>query len=114
MFLVYPCLLLDNEIYWSLILSTSYIQSYSNPILLASCKPPDHVMDNYDGQNFSLKLRFHVWTGLDVVMVACVIYPRTLHMSIWLFQFITGVTFRWDYVMCWIVDMLVWIVIWKK
>ena len=37
-----------------------------------------------------------------------------ISLTMWLFQFITGINFKWDYVIGRSVDLLVWIGIWKK
>ena len=39
---------------------------------------------------------------------------QSFHLTIWLFQFITGVTFKWDYVIRCSFAMLVWIGLWTK
>ena len=77
-------------------------------------KPPDHVKDIYDGQNYDLKTRVEIWTRIDAVPVDYGTFSHTFHLTMWFFQFITGVTFKWDYVMWCIISLLVCIGILTK
>ena len=41
-------------------------------------------------------------------------FTQTINLTIWDFQFITGITFKWDYVMWHIIALMVWIGRWAK
>ena len=41
-------------------------------------------------------------------------FAQTFHLTMWLFQFITGINFKWDYVIRRSVALLVWIGLWTK
>ena len=51
---------------------------------------------------------------MDVFPVEYGKFDQTFQFRMWFFQFITGIYFKWDYVMWHIVALLVWIGIWKK
>ena len=46
---------------------------------------------------------------MDVVPVEYVTFAQTFHLTMWFFQFITGINFNWDYVIRRSVVLLVWI-----
>ena len=97
---------------WSL--RTSSSQCHNNPVLVPPGKPSDPVKDIYDGQTYDLKTRVDTWTRMDVVPVEYEKFAQIFHLTMWFFQFITGITFKWDYVIGCSVDMLVWIGLWTK
>ena len=41
-------------------------------------------------------------------------FTQTFHLTMWFFQFITGITFKWDYVIGRSVALLIWIGLWTK
>ena len=49
-----------------------------------------------------------------MVLVEYGTFAQTFHFKIWFFQFITGISFKWDYVIGRSVALLVWIGIWTK
>ena len=114
MMLVWQWLPLGRESYWSWSLSTSSIKCHSNPVLVPHIKPPDPVMDIYDGQTYGLITSVDIWTRMDVVPVKYGIFDQMFHLMMWFFHFITGITFKWDYVLWIIIDMLVWNGLWKN
>ena len=67
--------------------------------LLNPWKTPDPIMDCDDGHISSLKIRVGICTRMDVVQVEYVTLAHMSHLIMWLFQFITGITFRWDSIM---------------
>ena len=75
-------------------------------------KPPDPVKDLYEGQTYDLKTRVDIWTRMDEVPVEHGIFSQTFHLTMWFFQFITGINFKWNYVIGRSVTLLVWI--WSK
>ena len=83
-------------------------------VLVPPRKPTDPVKDLYDGQPYEPKTRVDIWTGMDVVPVEYGTFTHTFHLTMWLFQFITGMNFKWDYVPCRIIAILVWIGLWTK
>ena len=93
---------------------TSSSQCHNNPVLVPPGKPPDPVKDLYDGQIYDLKTRVDIRTRLDVVPVEYGTFAQTIHLTMWFFQFITGITFKWDYVIGRSVAMLIWIGLWTK
>ena len=114
MMLVWPWILLERESCWRCILRTSSSQCHNKPVLVPPRKPPDPVKDLYEGQAYDLKIRVYIWTRMAVVPEEYVTFAQTFHLTIWFFQFITGINFKWDYVMWHIIDLLVWIVLWTK
>ena len=40
-----------------------------------------------------------IWMRMDVVQLDYGIFAQTFHLTIWFFHFITGITFKWDYVL---------------
>ena len=109
-----PWISLERESFWRWIIMKSSIQCHNNPVLVPPRKPPGPVKDLYDGQIYELKTRVDIWTWMDVVPVEFGIFAQTFHLTIWLFQFITGITFKWDYVIGRSVALLVWIGLWTK
>ena len=93
---------------------TSFSQCHNNPVLVPPRNPPDPVKDIYDSQIYDLKTRVNIWTRMDVVPVEYGTFAQKFHLTMWFFQFITGITFEWDYVIGRSVDLLVWIGIWTK
>ena len=51
---------------------------------------------------------------MDLVPVVYGTFAQTFNLMMWLFQFITGINFKWNYVIGRIVVLLVWIVLWTK
>ena len=94
--LMWPCILLERGCCWRWSLSTSSSQCHNNPVVLPPHKPPDPVKDLYDGQTYDLKTRVDIWTSMHIVQVEYVTFNQTFHLMMWLFQFITGLTFKWD------------------
>ena len=68
----------------------------------------------YDGQIYDLKTRVDIWTRMDVVPVEYGTFAQTFHLTMWFFQFITEITFKWDYVIRRSVSLLIWIGLWTK
>ena len=93
---------------------TSSSQCHNNPVLVPPRKPPDPVKDLYDGQIYDLKTRVDIWTRIHVVPVEYGTFAQTFHLTMWFFQFITGITFKWDYVIGRSVALLIWIDFWTK
>ena len=114
MMLVWPWILFERENCLRWILRTSSSQCYNNPVLVTPNKPPDHVKDFYDGQTYDLKTSVDIWTRVDVVPVEYGTYAQTFHLKIWFFWFITGITFKWDYLMWCIIALMVWIFLLTK
>ena len=73
---------------------TRYSQCHNNPVLVPPPKPPDPVKDIYDGQTCDLKTRVEIWMRVDVVPVEYGRFAQTFHLTMWLFQFITGINFK--------------------
>ena len=107
-------ILLERESCWRCNLTTSSSQCHNNPVLVPHCKPPDPVKDLYDGQIYHLKTRVDIWTRMNVVPVEYGTFTQTFHLTVRFFQFITGINFKWDYVIRSSVALLVWIGLWKK
>ena len=89
-------------------------QCHNNPVLVTTCKPPDHVKYFHDSQTYDVKKLVDVWIRMDVVQVEDGILSQTFHLTMYFFQFVTGVNFKWYYVMWCIIALLVWIVPWIK
>ena len=109
-----PWISLERESCWRWNLMTSSSQCHNNQVLVPPRKPPDPVKDIYDGQTYDLKTRVDIWTRMDAVPVEYGTFSQTCHLTMWFFQFITGITFKWDYVIGRSVDLLVWIGLWTK
>ena len=107
-------ILLERESCWRWRLRKSSSQCHNNPVLVPPRKPPDHMKDIYDGQTDDLKTRVDIWTSMGVVPVEYGTFDQTFHLMMWFFQFITGITFTWDYLIGCSVALLVWIGIWTK
>ena len=105
---------LERESCWRCILRTSFSQCHNNPVLVPPREPPDHARILYDGRAYDLKTRGGIWTRVDVVLVEYGTFAQTFHLTILFFQFITGVNFKWDYVIGSSVALLVWIGLWNK
>ena len=95
-------------------MKTIFIKYHNKPVLVPPCKPPDPVKDLYDGQIYDLKTRVDIWTRMDVVPVDYGTFAQTFHLTMFFFHFITGITFKWDYVIGRSVALLIWIGIWTK
>ena len=93
---------------------TRFFQCHNNPVFVPPRKPPDPVKDIYDGHTCDLKTRVDIWTRMDVVPVEYVTFAQTFHLTMWIFQFITGVTFKCYYVLWCIIYLLVWIGLWTQ
>ena len=74
---------------WIWILRKIPIQSHSILVLVPPIKPPDTVMDHYDGQTYDLKIRMDIWRSMDMVPVEYGIFPQKSHLKMWFFKFIT-------------------------
>ena len=72
------------------------------------------MKDIYDGQIYDLKTRVDIWMDMDVVPVEYETFAHTFHLKTCFFQFITGITFKWDYVIESSIALLVWIGICTK
>ena len=93
---------------------TSFNHCHNNPVLVPPRKLPDPVKDLYDGQTYDLKTRVDICTRMDIIPVEYGTFTQTFHLMMWFFQFITGITSKWDYVIGRSVDLLVWIGLWNK
>ena len=72
------------------------------------------MKDLYDDQTYDLKTRVNIWTRMDVVPVEYGKFDQTFNSKMWFFKFITGINFKWDYVIGRTVALLVWIGLWNK
>ena len=97
---------------WSL--RTSSRHCHNNPVLVPPCKAPDYVKNIYDGQTYDMKTRVDIWTKIYIVPVEYGTFNHTFHLMMWLFQYITGINFKWDYLIRCSVALLVWIDLWTK
>ena len=70
--------------------------------------------DIYDGQTYDLRTRVDIWTSMDVVSVEYGTFSNIFNLTMWLFEFINGIAFKWYYMMWCIIDLLVWIGLWNK
>ena len=77
-------------------------------------KPPDPVKDINDGQTYDLETRLDIWTSMDVFPVEYGTLSQEFHLTMWFFHFITGITFKLDYVIWRSIALLVWIGLWSK
>ena len=93
---------------------TSSSQCNNNPALVPPRKPPDHGKDLYDRQTCDLKTRVDIWTRIVVVPVEHVKFDQTFHLTMWFFQFTTGIDFKWYYVIGRSAALPVWIGLWTK
>ena len=92
----------------------NYSQCQNKPVLVPPSKPPYPVKDLYDGQTYDLKTSVDIWTRMDVVPVEYGTFAQTFHLTIWFFQFVTRIIFKWDDVMWRTIDLMVCIGIWIK
>ena len=111
---VWTWILLEKEISWSWSLRKISNQCRSNLISVPPRKPPDPMNGIYGGQTYYSRTRVDTWTRMDVVPVEYGTFAQNFHLMIWFFRFITGINFKWDYVMWQIIDMLACIDIWTK
>ena len=65
-------------------------------------------MDIYGGQTYCLKKRVGIWKSIDVVPVRYGIFSQTFHLTMRFFRFITFISFKWYYMLCQIISLLVW------
>ena len=72
------------------------------------------MKDIYDGQTYDLKTRVDIWMRMDIVPVEYGTFAHTFHLTMWFVQFITGIAFKWYYVIGRSVALLVWIGLWTK
>ena len=72
------------------------------------------MKDLYDGQTYELETRVDIWLSLDVVPVEYGTFTQKFHLTMWFFQFITGITFKLDYLIGHSVALLAWIGLWNK
>ena len=72
------------------------------------------MKDFYDGKTYDLKTRVDIWTRMDMVPVEYGNFSQKFNLKIWFFQFITGITFKWDHVMWNVISLLMWIGICTK
>ena len=112
--LMWPWISLERESCWRWILRKKAIQCHNNPVLVPPHKPPYPPKVSYDGQPYDLKTRVNIWMKMDVVPVEYGTFSQTFHLTIWFFQFITWITFKWDYVIGRSVALLICIGPWKK
>ena len=111
---MWPWISLERDSCWRWILSTISRKCHNNPVLVPPRKPPDPVRYIYDSQKYDLKTRVDILTRMDVVPVEYGKFTQTFQLKMWFFRFITGITFRWDYVIGCSVALLVWIGHWTK
>ena len=114
MMLICLWIYLERDSCWRWSLRKNSSQCHNNPVLVPPRKPPDHVKYLYDDQTYDLKTRVDIWTGMGVVPVEYGTFAQTFHLTMWFFQFITGITFKWDYAIGRSIDLLVWIGLWTK
>ena len=112
--LVWPCITLETDSSWIWILRKSSSQCHNNPFIVPPHKPPNPVKGIYDGQTYDLKTRLGISTSMYVVPVEYVTFAQKFHLAMWFFQFITGITFKWDYFIWRSISLLVWIGLWTK
>ena len=67
------------------------------------------MKDIYDGHTHDLKTRVDIWTRMDIVIVEYGTFDQKFHLTMLFFQFITGINFKWDYIIGRTVSLLVWI-----
>ena len=96
---IWPWVSLERESYFQWSPGENYSQCHSKQVLVNPCKTPDHVKDLYYGQTYDLKTRVDIWTSIDVVPVDHGTFSQTFYMTMWFFQSITGINFKWYYVL---------------
>ena len=106
---MWPCILLERESCWRWDLRKISSQCQNKPVLVPTHKPPNPVRDIYDGKTYDLKKRVGIWTRMDVVTVEHGTFAQTFQLKMWFFQFITGITFKWDHGIYSNIDMMAWI-----
>ena len=111
---VWPWIFIERESSWGCSLRKSFIQCHINTVFAPTSKPSDTMKDIYDGQTYELKTRVDIWTRLDVVPVEDGTFYQTFHLTMWFFQFINSINSKWDYMICCIISLLVWIGHWNK
>ena len=72
------------------------------------------MKDFYNCQTNDLKTSADIWTRINVVPVEYGTFDQTFHLTMWLFRFITRITYKWGYFLWLNIDVLVWIGIWEK
>ena len=112
--LIWHWISLEREICWRWSLRTRFSQCHNNPVFVPPRKPPNPVKDLCDGQTYDLKTSVNIWTRIDLVPVEYGTFTQKFHLTMWFLQFITGITFKWNYLIGRIVVLLVWIVLWTK
>ena len=111
---MWPWISLERESCWIWSQRKNSSQCHNFPILVPPRKITNPVKDIYDGQTYDLETRLEIWTRMDVVPVEYGTFAQAFHLTMWFFQFITGITFKWDYVIGRSVALLIWIGLWKK
>ena len=111
---MWPWISLDRDscLRWNL--RTRSSQCQNNPVLVPPRKPPDNVKDIYDNHTYDLETRVDICTRMDVVPVEYGTFTQKFHLTMWFFQFITGINSKWDHVIWRSIDMLVCIGLWTK
>ena len=89
-------------------------QCQNNPVLVPPRKAPDPLKGVYEGQTHYLEKRVDIWTNMDVVPVEYRTFAHTFNFTMCFFQLITGIFFKWGYVLWYIISLLVWIGLWTK
>ena len=95
---MWPWISLERESCWRWSLRTSSSQCHNNLVLVPPRKPSDPVKGIYEGYIYDLKTRVDVWTRMDMVPVEYGTFGQTCHLTMWFFQFITRINYKWDYV----------------
>ena len=111
---MWPWIQLQRQSFWIQSLRTSSRQCHNKPVLVLPRKPHDPVKDLYEGQTYDLKTRVDIWTRIYIIPVDYGTFYQTFQLKMWFFKFITGITFKWDYLIGRSVALLVWIGIWTK
>ena len=98
---------LERENYWRWSPRTSSRQCHNNPVLVPPRKPPDPAKDLDNGQTYDLKTRVDLWFRVDIISVEYETFAQTFHLTVWLFLFVTRISFQWDDVMWHIIVLMV-------
>ena len=104
---VCPWISLDRESSWSWFLRKNSNQFYIKPVLVYPNKAPDSLMDLQDIHTYDYKKRVGIWKRMNVVPVEYEDFDQTVHLTMWFFQFITGINFKWDYFLRQFIALLV-------
>ena len=88
---------IERESCWRYNLRSSSIQCHNNPVLVPPHKTRNPVKDIYDGHTDNLEKRVNIWKSMDVVPVEYGTFTQKFHLTMWLFQFITVISFKGDY-----------------